>query len=1216
MKNIHRLLKRQLKQLFGTNPVPKKYNRLLEAVSKSYQAFEEDRIDLTKKESRPTESYNHLNHINRLSKVLNQTLDFRDSVQKGIEELLSVFNCDRVWLIYPWQSKSLSYQPVEKTKPGISKSISENLMLVMDYSSEVFLKSLLESGNPIVFDSHNPFPGDLKRQKESKILSQMLITITPKLSQPWILGLHQCNLGKVWTQRDMELFKEISCLIADALSNLLLFENLRNSEGKYRSLFESGAYSKMIFDSKTFQFEEVNPSALKLLGYSKEEYLKLGFWDIASEKVKTRLEFKKLFKVKSDKYHLPLLYLKKKDGTIFPADFYASCFDSKGQTKTIGAVRDITDQVKADQAIRDSEKRLRKLNNVLLEMANLDMRDCESVQKMIMKTTEASARALGIQQASIWLFNEEKTSLHLSQMYHQDKKDRSEELELKTDTYPIYFDALNHYRTIAAHDAPNDPRTKEFASNYLSTYNISSMLDAVIRSGNQIKGVLCCEHVGEKRHWALEEQNFASSMADLVALSMETCERNKAVKEKSQFLRILEASLNEIYIFHVDTFSIQYVNFGVMSNTGYSKSRIESMTFLEIQSELKERKFRRLIKPLVEMKQDKVVFQSGHIRADGSVYPVEIYLQYMDQGIEKVFVAAVLDITLRKQAEEKLRLASSVFDSTLEAIMITDVSGIIQSVNPAFTAITGFQPEEAYGRTPRILKSGRHDLKFYKSFWKSIIHDHHWQGEIWNRRKNQEIYPSWLNISAIKNDEGKVTRFVSVFSDITKIKQSEEQLNFLAYHDSLTGLPNRLLFQDRLHQAISYADRHNQLVGLIFLDLDRFKLINDTLGHDIGDLVLQEVTERLKCCIRESDTIARLGGDEFTIILPNVRHEKNVSKVAKETLERMAKVFTLEGHELFVSASIGISIYPQDSADQETLIKNADLAMYHAKDQGRNNYQSYNDTMTKTSIHKLKLGTSLRQALKKDEFVLYYQPQIDLSTGQVMAMEVLTYWNHQDGQIPPGDFIPLTEETSLILPISEWILEKACIQNKAWQDKGLRHVSIAINLSVIQFQQENLLEVIDTTLEKTGLDPHFLELEITESVLIQKMEKTIFLLEELKKRGVQIAINDFGMGYSSFNYLKRLPIDKLKIDRSFIEHVASDQDEAAITKAIISLGHDMNLQVVAVGLETREQMDFLSQYSCDRAQGYYFSRPLLPDQLIDILDRQFSFHEGLKKSPL
>ncbi len=1216
LKNIHRLLKRQLKQLFGGSPIPKKYNRLLESVSNSYRAFEEGRIDLTKKESRLTESYNHLNHINRFSKVLSQTLDFRDLVQKGIEELLSVFNCDRVWLIYPWSSKSLSYHPVESTKPGIPKSVSENLKLAMDYSSSAFLKSLLESDDPTVFDTHNPFPGDLKRQKESKILSQMLIPIIPKLSQPWILGLHQCSLNKVWTQADMGLFKEISYLIADALSNLLLFDNLRNSEGKYRSLFESGAYSKMIFDSKTFQFEDVNPSALKLLGYSKEEYLKLGFWDIASEKGKTRLKFKKLFKVKSDKYHLPLLYLKKRDGTIFPADFYASCFESKGQTKTIGAIRDITDQVKGDQAIRDSEKRLRRLNNVLLEMANLDMQNCESVQEMITKTTEASARALEIQRASIWLFDEEKTSLHLAERYHQHKDVEPEILELKAETYPIYFDALNDYRTIAAHDAPNDPRTKEFTSNYLATYNISSMLDAVIRSGNQIKGVLCCEHVGEKRHWALEEQNFASSMADFVALSMETCERNKAVKEKGQFLKILEASLNEVYIFHADTFNIQYVNSGVLNNIGYSKSKIESMNFLEIQSELRKSKFYKLVKPLIEMKQDKIVFQSSHIRADGSVYPVEIYLQYMDQGMEKVFVAAVLDITLRKQAEEKLRLASSVFESTLEAIMITDVKGIIQSINPAFTAITGYQPEEAYGRTPRILKSGRHDLKFYKSFWKSITRDHHWQGEIWNRRKNKEIFPCWLNISAIKNDNGKVTRFVSVFSDITQIKQSEEQLNFLAYHDSLTGLPNRLLFQDRLHQALSFAERNDLLVGLIFLDLDRFKLINDTLGHDIGDLVLQEVTERLKCCIRESDTIARLGGDEFTIILPDVRHESNAAKVAKETLERMAKVFILEGHELFISASIGISIYPQDAMDQETLIKNADLAMYHAKDQGRNNYQSYNDTMATTSVHKLKIETSLRQALKRDEFVLYYQPQIDLSTGQVMAMEVLTYWNHQDGQILPGDFIPLTEETSLILPIGEWILEKACIQNKAWQDKGLKEISIAVNLSVIQFQQDNLLEVIDKTLEETGLDPHFLELEITESVLIQKMEKTIYLLDELKKRGVQIAINDFGMGYSSFNYLKRLPIDKLKIDRSFIHHVSSDQDEAAITKAIISLGHDMNLQVIAVGLETKEQLDFLSQYSCDRAQGYYFSRPLLPEHLIDMLDQQFSFGQDLIKGPL
>jgi diguanylate cyclase (GGDEF)-like protein len=446
---------------------------------------------------------------------------------------------------------------------------------------------------------------------------------------------------------------------------------------------------------------------------------------------------------------------------------------------------------------------------------------------------------------------------------------------------------------------------------------------------------------------------------------------------------------------------------------------------------------------------------------------------------------------------------------------------------------------------------------------------------------------------------------LAIVRDVTERKKDERRIFELAYHDTLTGLQNRHSFKEHLNLALEQAKRHGRFVATLFLDLDRFKRINDTLGHNVGDLLLQGVADRLVQCVRKSDClarfntdnpiapVARLGGDEFMALLTEINRAQDAAKVARRMLETLSQPFSLAGHEVFVTVSIGITIYPLDGEDVDTMLKNGDTAMYHAKDQGRNNFQFYNISMHSAAHERLALENQLRKALDRKEFLLHYQPQVDLLTGRIAGVEALIRWHHQDmGLVPSSDFIPLAEETGLIVPIGEWVFSTACSQNAAWQASGYPPIRMSVNLSSHQFRQKTLLKTIQRALDESGLDPKYLELEITESVIMQNAESTTSILNELKRMGLSLAIDDFGTGYSSLNYLKRLPVDVLKIDRSFVKDITTDPDDAAITKAIIAMADSLNLKVVAEGVETEQQLEFLVQTGCHEVQGYLFSRPI------------------------
>ena len=556
------------------------------------------------------------------------------------------------------------------------------------------------------------------------------------------------------------------------------------------------------------------------------------------------------------------------------------------------------------------------------------------------------------------------------------------------------------------------------------------------------------------------------------------------------------------------------------------------------------------------------------------------------------------------ESERRLFLASSVYENTNEGIVVTDPDGHIQSVNPAFTRITGYGDQEVLGRNLRLLKSGRHDAAFYRRFWESLTETGRWQGEFWNRRKDGTIYPQWSNVNVIRGPDGKPRNYVSVFSDLTVIKESEENLRYLLGHDTLTDLPNRHLFQERLSFALAEAKGLRRMVAILLLDLDRFKVINDTMGHDTGDRLLVQVGERLRSALEGLGILGRMGGDEFGFIVPKLTHAEGAVQAAQAMLKALSVAFVIDGMDYFIGGSIGIGVYPLDGEDVKTLVKNADAAMYHAKEQGRNNFQFYRDTLNTTSMARMLMEGSLRNALDKGEFFLCYQPQMDLATGRLIGAEALIRWQHPlQGTISPGEFIPLAEETGLIIPMGLWALETACRQARSWQDQGFPPVRMAVNLSGIQFRQPDFTSQVTGVLEATGLETSRLELELTESIAMGDVEETFLKLNTLSDAEVKLAIDDFGTGFSSLSYLKRFPIDTLKIDQSFVRNCTTDPEDAAIIRTFIGLAHSLGLSVIAEGVETVEQLEFLKSHNCNEIQGYHYSRPLKTDDFADFMRR-------------
>jgi diguanylate cyclase (GGDEF)-like protein/PAS domain S-box-containing protein len=597
----------------------------------------------------------------------------------------------------------------------------------------------------------------------------------------------------------------------------------------------------------------------------------------------------------------------------------------------------------------------------------------------------------------------------------------------------------------------------------------------------------------------------------------------------------------------------------------------------------------------------KLNYQASQIGADGTerwLHVNKVPLHDMSGKVIGV-LGTYEDITQHKQVEQRMRLQASAIESSVNGIFIADAAAEnhpIEYVNPAFQTITGYTAKEVVGRDCLFLQGDDRQQEGSAALHVALAEQRACHVVLRNYRKDGSLFWNDLQIAPVRDDNGKVTHYIGILNDITERTRYLEELEHQANFDALTGLANRNLLKDRLTQAIAHADRNRLTVGVVLIDLDNFKFLNDSIGHAFGDALLNVIAQRLTALTQDEDTIARYGADEFVLVLGEYDGEHSISSMVTKMLATVAQPISLNGHEVRVTCSVGISLYPQDGADSETLLRHADVAMYRAKEAGRNTFQVFRADMTQRIHERISLEQAMRNALELEEFRIQYQPQVDLATGRIFGAEALIRWTHpEQGVISPARFIPIAEDSDLILPIGDWVLRSACRQGKVWRDAGLRHIVISVNVSVRQFRQKGFADRVIAVVRETGIDPSCLQLELTESLLMTHVEELLEVLDRLKAVGIGLAVDDFGTGYSSLNYLKRLPVDKLKIDQSFVHDIPHDQNNMAIAKAIIALARSMGLAVIAEGVETKEQLEFLRASGCDEIQGYYFSKPVDAD---------------------
>ncbi|TWC12999.1 diguanylate cyclase/phosphodiesterase with PAS/PAC sensor(s) [Pseudomonas sp. SJZ085] len=724
---------------------------------------------------------------------------------------------------------------------------------------------------------------------------------------------------------------------------------------------------------------------------------------------------------------------------------------------------------------------------------------------------------------------------------------------------------------------------------------------------------------GKWRRFDIREQALARDRHDQVTRIIgvakdvtEQIEASESLRDSEQRYRMLAESISDV-IFSTDSkLSLNYVSPSVQAVLGYNadwifqngwQSTIANPQQLTGIYTLMDRVSKALDKPaqLAELRNQMQtqLFLFDCLRADGRKIPIELRLVLVwdDAGGFEGVLGVGRDISQQRRAEKDLRMAATVFEHSTSAILITDPAGYIVQANEAFSRVSGYAVSQVLDQLPSMLTVDDQQEAHLRYVLKQLQQHSSWEGEVWLKRRNGEHYPAWVGITAVLDDEGDLASYVCFFSDISERKASEQRIHRLAYYDALTHLPNRTLFQDRLHTALQSAERQKNWVVLMFLDLDRFKPINDSLGHAAGDRMLKDMATRLLGCVADDDTVARMGGDEFTLLLePRSSRETALNRainVAEQILASLVRPFVLEGREFFVTASIGIALSPQDGNELSQLMKNADTAMYHAKERGKNNFQFYQADMNASALERLELESDLRHALEQNEFVLYYQPQFSGDGKRLTGAEALLRWRHpRRGLVPPGDFIPVLEELGLVVDVGDWVIDEACRQLKTWHQAKVRVPKVSVNISARQFSDGQLGTRIANILRSTGLSPACLELELTESILMREVSEAMQILAGLKNLGLSIAVDDFGTGYSSLNYLKQFPIDVLKIDRTFVDGLPSGEQDAQIARAIIAMAHSLNLAVIAEGVETHEQLDFLREHGCDEVQGYLFGRPM------------------------
>lgn len=999
-----------------------------------------------------------------------------------------------------------------------------------------------------------------------------------------------------------------SLTLLAAFLTWFLLSSRQRSENRYQKLFDQASDGILVLDYQ-HRFISANPAALRMLGYQHSALLKRRLPDVLATDIIDQAAF--IDNLMSDRSLKEEWQYLRSDGSHFLAEVNCKQLDNNYYFLIF---RDLTERRLAESRIHHLTQLYQALSEVNQAIVRMD-----NDQDLFAVVCRSAVNFGGMKMAWIGQLDPESQRILPVAAYGEGTEYVD---NLFVSANPNIPEGLGPTGT-----AVRDNQT--IITNHFSTDAVTALWHEKARKfgwGSSVaipiqrdQAPYAVLNVYHENSNAFDNEAIALllEMAGDISFALVNFEReskeqklvsalNYAHKHINQIVNLSPAVIYTLKTNTSEAFDIGFISENVYKMTGHAKEIWETHDFWRAHIHPED-------KPIV-IKAQESLFETGLLNhqyrfkhANGSYIWIEDQLMLVrdDEGNPLEIVGAWLDITERLNAEEKLRINSKVFESSREGILITNENNEIISVNRAFTQITGHAYEDVIGKTPDTLISSDATPASHEAMWESLYKQGYWQDEVTNRRKNGELYPQSISISTIKADgkgnNGKASQYICIITDISERKKAEERIQFLSNFDPLTNLPNRNLLNDRITLALASAKRLKNIVTLMYLDLDRFKFINESLGPTAGDRLLKELAERLQANLRPEDTVCRQGGDEFIILLPNTDAE-GAAHVAKKLLDIIAQPFYFDGQRVVLTASIGISAYPQDGQNFDQLAQSADAALYRAKREGRNNFQFFARQMHEQAHDVLLLENELRNAIERQEFLLYYQPQYDTKTSQIIGLEALIRWHHPEkGLVSPALFIPIAEESGLITEIGDWVLRTALQQLADWQQSGLNIVPVAVNLSVVQFQQDTLYGSVCQMLRETKVDPGMLELELTEGIAMEDSERTLNVLNQLNALGVRLSIDDFGTGYSSLSYLKKFRIDKLKIDQSFVRGLGSHPQDAAIITAIISMAKSLGFKTIAEGVETRQQLDFLIQHECDEIQGYYFSKPLPSQEVAQLL---------------
>lgn len=977
--------------------------------------------------------------------------------------------------------------------------------------------------------------------------------------------------------------------VIDITERKLSEEALKESESRFQAMFHTTVDGLLIADVEDKKFVKVNASFCKIFGYTEEEALELSVTDLHPKEALPHVldQFEKQLsgEIKTAE-EIPVL---RKDKSIVYADVTSSPFTQNNRTYMAGFFRDISERRKSQKEKREHTWFLESLDRVSKTLAGY-----HGSTKLLQSLTEILLDIFDVDRAwFLYPCNPEAPDYSVLSESTRDGFEGAYEKNLKMPMDDLSAGVFGYALEMGS-PVVDQADEHEDVPDFVREFKIQSQMAMALRPELGDAWLMGLHQCSKKRIWTEMEKRLFQVISERISLALSGTILLEQIKENRELLLQAEqtAQLGH-WELDITTGKAQWSE-EIHRIADIDPSQEVGPAFLS--SIVHQDDWQRVEASLMNAAKKGILHEMEYRIYRPSGEERWLYCKAVRQngndGTPKKLVGIAQDITERKNKEQSLRLSAAVFENTGEGVMITDADVNIISVNPAFTDITGYSEEEVKGKNPRFLQSNKQERTFYTQMWHTLHTAGKWQGEIWNRRKNGEIYPEWLSLGMVKDEKGKIINYIGLFSDITQTKKSETEFRFLATHDPLTKLPNRMLLNEQLDFALKRMQRHDEYIAVLYIDIDRFKEVNDSLGHPAGDRLLVIMAERFREVLREEDFVARASGDEFVIILEEVKSENDVGKVAKAILNRIKQPMLIDGHQVTVTSSIGIAIGPTDGESSIILLKNADSALYRAKEQGRNTYSFYSKELAEKNFEKMYLHNALYNALEQEEFVVHYQPQVNMSTGEVIGTEALVRWKSPEmGLVSPGRFIPVAEETGLIITLGEWVLRQACIQMVQWKSAGFPMQRVAVNLSGRQLVQENIIDTIQNVINDTGINPADLELEITESTVIQN-EGNIDKLNKLKALGIHLSIDDFGTGYSSLSRLSNMPIDKLKIDYSFVTNILNEDENVKITDVIIQLSKSLSIDVIAEGVETKMQGDYLMKKGCMHAQGYFYSRPL------------------------